>query len=58
MCNGLQNNTLNLLSKSWEGIWIGAEDIVFEEAVNKFFKNGLKDTFQILKRCKKSKSKI
>ena len=37
--NGLQNNTLNLLSKSWEGIWIGAEDIVFEEGSKlKFFK--------------------
>ena len=27
--NGLQNNTLNLLSQNWSGYWIGAEELAF-----------------------------
>ncbi len=55
--DGLQNNTLNLLSKSWEGIWIGGEDIVFEEGSKlKFFKKWItKDNIaDFLKSCKKN----
>ena len=28
--NGSQNNTLNLLSQNWKGIWIGNEDLIFK----------------------------
>jgi len=58
--NGLQNNTLNLLSKSWEGTWIGAEDLVFEEGSRlKFFKRWItKDTIvDFLKSCNKNINK-
>ena len=58
--NGLQNNTLNLLSKSWEGIWVGAEDLVFEEGSRlKFFKKWItKDNIvDFLKSCNKNINK-
>ena len=28
--DGAQNNTLNLLSQNWQGIWIGNEDLIFK----------------------------
>ena len=49
--DGLQNNTLNLLANSWQGIWVGGEDIAFNHGAKlKFLKKWItKDNiFEIL----------
>ena len=56
--NGLQNNTLNLLSKGWDGLWIGAEDISFKEGKRLQFMKKWITRENILEILKESKFKI
>jgi hypothetical protein len=32
--NGLENNTLILLASGWSGVWIGGEELAFDERIN------------------------
>ena len=56
--NGLQNNTLNLLSKGWDGLWIGAEDIAFKEGRRLRFLKKCITIENILEILKESKLEI
>ena len=56
--NSLQNNTLNLLSKGWDGLWIGAEDIAFKEGRRLRFLKKCITRENILEILKESKLEI